>query len=180
MTIIGLPPRPTCEIRPHHPGFAGTPGYRLTFNHWPPTDNGQRDLGRGRFRPNPAVGRFKERVIWAARVIRAEAITGWVSLRFDHVFASLIHGDPSNYVKVTQDALQAAGLVENDRWCLVDGTTVHYPWDPLQDGIFRPEPWKIGMTVNITQADPKRHGTPRPKDWKPAEKWIDPAPANRR
>jgi len=173
MTIFGMRPRPTCEAMVIEQ-LGNEAEVSFWYNHRPPTDNGQRELGRGRYRPNPMVGRFKDLTAWAARQYRVPRLAGWRVIRFHHVFATNTHGDPSNYIKVTQDALQFAGVIENDKYVLASVESVHYPWDPNPPA----GGWKIGMGVIVAKADPSAIGTPRPDDWKPAERWIDPAPAN--
>lgn len=161
MTILGMPERPRCDADVLHLSHHRR-GLQLRFNHWPPTDNNAGRFGQGRYFGNPKKKAFYNLVECARIEYRLPLIPGWVVIEYQHVFRDLTHGDPSNFIKITQDALQNAQLIENDRRALSIILPPKYPWSFDPEG---PAP-AIGMTVKIEPLDPFLCPAERPKGWK--------------
>jgi len=68
--------------------------------------------GQGRFCANESYQAFKESLIWQIRPY-AEQFPGPVAVRITMILNSRI--DASNIIKPVLDALQAAGVVKNDK-----------------------------------------------------------------
>jgi hypothetical protein len=156
MMIVGMPPRPRCEAS-FTAGPVPAPCLRLWFNCWPPTDNHKGGpVIRGRrvgYRSFTETKAFYGLVQCAKIEFKLPKVSGWVITEFRHIFRSAVHGDPGNYFKVTHDALQRGGLIENDKFALPLVFSVKYLEDFAVPGIQPPEP---GMEVLIMPAPPER------------------------
>jgi len=58
---------------------------------------------------------YETQLLWLLK--GCKKTTGWYSIRFDFYLRSYMVSDISNLVKVTEDVLVKAGIVEDDRYC---------------------------------------------------------------